>query len=127
MLQAYALQEVCQKKFPNVRVEVINYESLSAKKRDLLNCFKDSQDIGSIIAQLMRFFRLDRFKKKYFFLGNKQLISDDYEKSILFLNKQNYDGIIVGSDEVWKIRKENYTARKFPSIYWLNNKIKAHW
>lgn len=125
MLQAYALQKICQEKFSHIRVEIINYESFSAQKRDFLNCFKTRKNFKSVLAYLMRFYRLSQFKKKYFSLGNKQLVSDDYEKSIQFLNQQNYDGIMVGSDEVWKIIQGKYTARKFPNIYWLDNKIKA--
>jgi polysaccharide pyruvyl transferase WcaK-like protein len=125
MLQAYALQEVCKKLFSNVQVEMINYESLSAKKRDFLDCFKKSGNFSSVIAYLRRFQKLSSFKETNFSFGKNRLINDNYEKCIDFINQQNYDGIIVGSDEVWKIILGKKSIRKFPNVYWLNDKIKA--
>jgi len=125
MLQAYALQEVCKKIFPDAQVEMVNYESFNAKKRDLLNCFNKPRTRQSVLAQLRRIQSLSRFKENYFSFSGKRLVSDDYEKSLQFLNAQNYDGIIVGSDEVWKIPLGKGAIRKFPNVYWLNNKLKA--
>ena len=126
MLQAYALQEECQRIFPDFQVEMINYESLAAKRRDLLNCFKKPLTLKSVTANIRRLRNLSLFKEKIFSFGSKQLVSDDYEDCIRFINQQNYDGIIVGSDEVWKIRKKSASAvRKFPNIYWLSNSLNA--
>lgn len=125
MLQAYALQEVCKKKFPNAQVEMVNYESFNAKKRDFINCFNQPRTKKSILAQLKRIQSLSHFKESHFCFNGKRLVSDDYEKSVQFINAQNYDGIIVGSDEVWKIILGKKAVRKFPNVYWMNDKIQA--
>lgn len=125
MLQAYALQKVCKRVFPSAQVEIVNYESFNAKKRDLLNCFDKPRTAQSILVKLRRVQVLSRFKEDYFCFSGKRLVSDNYEKSIEFLNAQNYDGIIVGSDEVWKIPVGKDAIRKFPNVYWLDDKLKA--
>lgn len=125
MLQAYALQKVCQQLFTDVRVEMINYESPAAKKRDFFNCFEKISGLNSIVMNLKRWQKLSACKKDYFALSKDKLVSDNYEKCLDFVNRQNYDGIIVGSDEVWKVILGQDSVRKFPNIYWLSDRLKA--
>lgn len=49
-------------------------------------------------------------------LSKESLCSDDLYEVEAFLQRQNYDLIIVGSDEVWKVDG----MRGFPTAYWLN-------
>ncbi|MCK7484492.1 MAG: hypothetical protein MZU97_02285 [Bacillus subtilis] len=38
-----------------------------------------------------------------------------------FINQQNYDAVIVGSDEVWKV----LSHFPIPNLFWLNSSVKA--
>jgi len=125
MLQAYALQEVCQQLFADARIEMIDYQSFAAQKRDFFKCFEQPLKFDAVWANWQRWRRLRDFKQKYFNLSAERFVGDSYAKSLDFINRQNYDGIIVGSDEVWKIILGKDSVRKFPNVYWLNNKIKA--
>lgn len=49
-------------------------------------------------------------------LSKGKLCTDSLEKIEAYIKKQNYDMIIVGSDEVWKVDG----MRGFPTAYWLN-------
>lgn len=49
-------------------------------------------------------------------LSTESLCSDDLSEVESFLQRQNYDLIVVGSDEVWKVDG----MRGFPTAYWLN-------
>jgi len=125
MLQARASQEIWKNLFPDCDVEIINIESRNAKKKDLLNCFKRPRNIQIILLRLNRFFTLTNFKRKYFNLSKRKYIGDDYAQTVEYVKNQNYDLIIVGSDEVWKIDVHKSFDRGFPNIYWLSPKINA--
>lgn len=58
------------------------------------------------------------FERCYFLLplSKDKLCSDDMEQIENFIKSQQYDVIIVGSDEVWKVDG----MRGFPNAYWLN-------
>lgn len=49
-------------------------------------------------------------------LSKEKICSDNMEQIETFIKKQDYDVIIVGSDEVWKVDG----MRGFPTAYWLN-------
>lgn len=124
MLQGLALMRVCQRLFKDAKVELINYEIPTTGKRDLKNCFSPPRTLISIYSQLERYRRLNRFKDSYLGLNNNKYISSDYNESINYLGSQNYDTIIVGSDEVWKVvggKKD----RPFPNAYWLSPKLES--
>jgi polysaccharide pyruvyl transferase WcaK-like protein len=123
MLQAYALQQICKKIFDNSVVEIVNYESLKARKRDFLFCLREPKNIEGVIRKFVHYYRLNKFKNKYFNTGKLRYLGDDYFKAIKFLNKQKYDLVIVGSDEVWKVSFKDDFARSFPNIYWLGHEI----
>jgi polysaccharide pyruvyl transferase WcaK-like protein len=125
MLQAYALQQICKKVFDNCAVEIVNYESFKAKKRDFLFCLRQPKNIKGVIRKFIHYYNLNAFKNKYFNISRSRYFGDDYFKAIKFLNKQKYNLVIVGSDEVWKVSHEDDFVRKFPNIYWLGDEIDA--
>jgi polysaccharide pyruvyl transferase WcaK-like protein len=131
-LQAYCLQELCKELNPDLDVEIINLKSL--KKLDFynshLNFKRFLQSIKSKNSRKELFSFIKQYIQQHFFfkLSKTKIISDDYQESIRFINKLNYDQIIIGSDEVWKISKHKI-SQSFPNIYWgamnLNAKISS--
>lgn len=122
MLQGLALMKVCQRLFTDAKVELINYEIPSTRKRDFKNCFSPPRTIISIYSQLKRYRRLTHFKENYLGLNGNKYISSNYSDSIDYINSQNYDTIFVGSDEVWKV-VTGKKDRPFPNAYWLSPKL----
>jgi polysaccharide pyruvyl transferase WcaK-like protein len=131
-LQAYCLQELCKELNPNSDVEIINLKSI--KKLNVYNyrfSFKRLLESFKSNNSMIHFFSFIRqyIQQHFVFkLSQRKIISDDYQKSIEFINKLNYDQIIIGSDEVWKINKHKI-SQSFPNIYWgainLNTKISS--
>lgn len=119
MLQAYALQQILKDIFKNYNIEIINYESLTKKKGDFLFCFRHPKNIETVIKNLIHYYRLNKFKNKYFNLSKPRHINGDYSQTIRFLNKKKYDLIIVGSDEVWKVIPKEDFRKDSLNIYWL--------
>jgi len=117
----YTLKEL----FPEANIEVIDYRHKTfdwVEQRDLL--LKIAKFDKNVISQIKKYLSFKKFILKYLPLSKEKLVSDDINAAVTFINKQNYDYIIVGSDEVWKVLNKKY-SRKFPTIYWLPSQIKA--
>lgn len=114
-LQAYCLAKSMQKYLEKTaKVEVIDYTSKKAYQLDLKVVFRGN-NIKDIYERFIRWYKF-REAAKRLPLSKDKLISDDLEQVKEFINKQAYDIIIVGSDEVWKTT----SVRGFPNAYWLN-------
>ncbi len=126
MLQAFALREICQIKYPDFRVEIIDIVSLKILKRDFLKVIK-TKSIQKFFFYLKRFITLYLFSRS--FVKSSFFIKENLSSQIKYINSQKYELIIVGSDEVWKVGAYEDFARGFPNIYFLpkelNCKIKT--
>ncbi|OGI02593.1 MAG: hypothetical protein A2287_10265 [Candidatus Melainabacteria bacterium RIFOXYA12_FULL_32_12] len=118
-LQCYSLAKELMK-YKDLKVEVINCASQKSEKCQFLSVRDPYNKINSI-KTLIRYLKLRNIAKKKLPLSKKSFTSDNYEKAINFINNQNYDFIVAGSDEIWKILPEY----SFPNMYWPNHKIKA--
>jgi len=111
--------------YPSATIEVIDYRHKTTEyieKRDVFkNIFKLKK---GALSKIKKYYNFKKFVKQLLPLTAEHLISDDVQEAVGFINKQNYDYVIVGSDEVWKILNKKY-SRKFPNIYWLPPSIKA--
>lgn len=115
-LQAYALCE-CINKSTKHYAEIINF---SMKKAEKVNrdCIKfNKRHLTSLLYNMNRFYMFEKCTKSYHLLSGKRIHTDNIEEFSEIINKMNYDAIIVGSDEVWKV--DGY--RGFPNPYWLPN------
>jgi hypothetical protein len=77
--------------------------------------------------------RLDDFINHSLPLSTKRFIADDYQTTFKFI-RENYSAIVIGSDELWKLK---YTKRcfgliseqndlwcpAFPNVYWPDESI----
>ncbi|MFA5252671.1 MAG: polysaccharide pyruvyl transferase family protein [Phycisphaerae bacterium] len=109
VLQAYAQAKMLQNHFPQARVEVVDlwiksYSALTKKKWNKPRNIMFRNFIENNLPLSERF------------------ISDSYEDSLNFVNSLDYDIVVVGSDEVWKLEWGKYT-KTFPNIYWLSPKL----
>lgn len=116
-LQAYALSHSLQKQFLNCNVEIIDYDTRTSHRRYIMRVFKTGriQGIPYYVKQYIMF--SNQLKKIP--LSNESLISDDYELFKKIFEDQ-YDLIVVGSDEVWVTKG----MRSFPNAYWLPGEYK---
>ena len=132
VLQCYSLSKKIAHDFPNLEVEVIDYNLPVIEKLYDVSLKKELSG-GSFLSKIKRLVKiaLDPFKikklkkrKKAFEqvlnvlpLSGETIISDDISLISEYINK-NYDILVVGSDAVW-----NYFYRKFPNIYFPTSKI----
>ena len=111
IIQGWALQKACQNTWPDAQVEIIDYRSSQAVKTDFKRCFRRPRRPVAVLTALQRRRCLQRFQRNRLKLSRNQLTSDDYGSGIQWLERQHYDAVIVGSDEVWKVVKG---GRPFP-------------
>lgn len=114
-LQAYALRAAVENILPGCNVEIINY---SMEKSEKVNrqCIKFNMGSASALAfNICRYFMFEKSLYKYQTMSGKRYTTDNLLEFKEWINEQQYDVIIVGSDEVWKL--DGY--RGFPNPYWL--------
>lgn len=111
-IQCFALRELIANLLPNDNVEVIDYDSIRARKYYQRYYFsaKSIKDIKYIRSQRKAF--SEAWDKQY--LSDTSLVSDDLSEFKCYINGK-YDLIIVGSDEIWNVNG----MRGFPNPYWL--------
>lgn len=117
-LQAYALCEKLNSEI-NIDAEIIDFsmkkEQLLYGRKPLKNFIKHpliNFNRAKVLKIQKSLFEKDRKKMR---LSNDHMESDNYKDFINFVVKQNYDLVICGSDEVWKLDG----IRGFPTPYWL--------
>lgn len=108
------------KKYSELDIEVINCVSLQTEKNMLLS-IRDSYSKINSFKTLIRYLKLRKTAVKLLPLSKKSFTGNNHEKAMNFIDKQGYDAIIVGSDELWKVLADY----RFPGIYWLDSTVKA--
>ena len=114
-LQAYALLKALSSATnKSTVVEIIDYSSKKAEEN-----YKQIYKSKSNSIDIQRFIQFLKFRQSIFRMHRSKahLISDDLATFRSFVKNQNYDLIIVGSDEVWKIDG----MRGFPNAFWLKD------
>ncbi len=125
VLQTMGHLKTLKELFPNDQIEVIDYRYKTVEYRELVDIFKVILKLKKgTITKLKKFLRFKKFVNENLSLSSNRLISDNIDEAVDFINKNNYDFVIVGSDEVWKILDKKF-SRKFPNVYWLPNSINA--
>lgn len=122
VLQAYSLCNALEKKFNNYDVKILDYKSREVEIGELLKIFKFYRKVPFL--NFLRYFKFKKFIEKNLRLDKSVHRFQGYNKIIEFLNSQNYDMLVVGSDAIWKIA-ESSLLPKFPNVYWLSNQISA--
>jgi polysaccharide pyruvyl transferase WcaK-like protein len=111
--------------YPDATIEVIDYRHKTTEFIEKRDVFKNILKLRKgTLAKIKKFYNFKKFVKSHLPLSNEMILTDDVSDAIKFINRQNYDFVIVGSDEVWKVLNKKY-ARQFPNIYWLPKELKA--
>jgi len=125
VLQTLGHVNTLKELFPNAVIEVIDYRHKTIEKIEKREAFKSLLKLKKgAFSKIKKYYSFKKFVNELLPLTEEKLISDNVEEAVKFINNQNYDYVIVGSDEVWKILNRKY-ARQFPNIYWLPSGIKA--
>jgi len=96
-------------------VRVINYNLIAAEIGFFIQSFLRSPIKGLIQYYILRKHAIDEFN------FTKKKVVSNFNKSLGFINSLNFDLIIAGSDEIWKINR----FRKYPNVYCASKKFKA--
>ena len=125
VLQTLGHVNTLKELFPNAVIEVIDYRHKTIETIEKREAFKSLLKFKKgAFSKIKKYYSFKKFVNELLPLTEEKLISDNVEEAVKFINNQNYDYVIVGSDEVWKILNRKY-ARQFPNIYWLPEGIKA--
>lgn len=122
VLQTYAQAKILQSYFKDSVVEIIDYRSKVIERKEFvshfLSCIKNFT-----LKPVKKYFNIKNFINKELPLSKDKFVSDNYKKSLNFINNK-YDAVFVGSDEVWKSMAKG-SSRQFPNIYFLSPKLKC--
>ncbi len=115
-MQVISTYRALKRLFPNADVEVIDYTPLSTFV-SLIRGRLSLRHIGRAIAYNRRHYLFKKCRENNLNLSRKCIVTNSYLHAIKSI-KDQFDIIVVGSDEVWKIEKGK-RARPFPNLYWL--------
>lgn len=118
LLQAYALSRGLQAQLKPAEVEIVDYRPFRVELRDAKNLMYAFADLRRGLNSARAHRTLGKFSSTALALSKRRLVSDSYERALRFIDGA-YDAVVVGSDEVWKIR-EGFFHRRFPNVYWLS-------
>ena len=128
ILQAYALSEFMNEEF-NLEAEVIEYRTEAFEKSRWRRKFITKRP-KNIIKRIHDDAIVEYFIRNEMSTSDASIVTDNYSDAVKWLEKQNYAGIITGSDEVWKIRNMGIRGlvvppRPFPNLYYLGKSLSA--
>jgi hypothetical protein len=112
-LQSYALANALLNN-TNHEVEIIDFNMDLASKANKKEIFYNWKQTNSIWYNILKYQMFKNCQKKILPLSKKKLVTDSLKRFTKFIG-DNYEAIIVGSDEVWRL--DGY--RGFPNPYWL--------
>ena len=118
ILQATALFTALQKRFPNDRVEIVDYRPTFYERFYWQYLLHSTKSPLTVFRRATRIRHLKRFLSRTANVSRRTLITDDYEESVVWLSGA-YDAIVVGSDEIWKLER----GVTLPTIYWLPERV----
>ena len=117
-LQAYSMQQAFRRRFPNSKVELINY-------RHRWVYFKPNRSRISFNQWVKDFKRYTTYRKmqsKYLLTSQDRLVSRNSQQAWEFIEKQHYDLIVVGSDTILELQQRHRKHGGVP-VYWLPPRI----
>lgn len=121
-LQAYSMQYILSSMGHDV--EFVDFcsvvqrsnNSLIEKNNSISNCFKNIVRLPHYFSRKKRIENFNNFREKFFVLSKKRFISLNEMRKFC---ENEYDAIIVGSDQVWNPR-----IKDFDEIYFMISDIK---
>lgn len=130
LLQAFCLQELLDEKFSS-EVEIVDYRTKSREKA-LKNKLIASKRPWNARKRLRDRHICESFIKSHLNLSEEMIVTDDYNKSVQWINEKDYDMVVTGSDEIWNVSidkgllaKTVLPSRPFPNLYQLGPDISS--
>lgn len=120
ILQAEATFRLVRKIRPKAEIELVDISSLRARIRDRRKVQRWGGSAVRWLHNIRRRQNIERYQETRLPLSDTRLWGDDYDDSVSALKNLNYDHLIVGSDEVWKLGVGR-GGRAFPNIYFPAN------
>jgi len=122
VLQAYSLCEALNREFNGYDVKILDYIPYTLRQGEFLKIFKLCRKVPFFYFQ--RHLMFNKFVKGNLRLDHNLPKNKRLERLIAFINSQNYDALIAGSDNIWRISQTRFSPA-FPNIYWLSDSIAA--
>lgn len=113
-MQCFALSHRLQQRFPDCKVEVIDYESRIMHEHYIPKFSLSYIKHPKLFSQTKKKYTAFQSVLKFLPLSDKTFISDGDDEALYEYIKANYDAVVVGSDAVW-----NWIKRGFPNPYLL--------
>ena len=134
VLQAYSLAKRLHKEYPELTVEIVDYnmkiiqDNYSYSLKNYYQNCSFREFVGKTLKLIKTPFLLKKMRERTAVfnnclyklpLSNNSVIDNDYTVVFDYIN-ENYDVLIVGSDAVW-----NYISRGFPNAYFPDDTVKC--
>lgn len=130
ILQAYALTEALSSVF-DCTAEIVDYRTLS-KKYDRTKKLFVTRRPWKIPQRIQDRRIVNRFLSTDASVSRQSIITNDHKKAVDWIERQDYDILVTGSDEVWKIKNGRTDGalsissdRPFPNLYFLDPSLTA--
>ena len=124
VLQNYALQSTLQKELENYDVSTLDYIPYKISISEILKLIKPYKKSPLFNLKRAWVFRKFIYWDKNLKVDRKLPLLRTYNNMVKFLTKKNYKALVVGSDNIWKIREGRWTPQ-YPNIYWPKKEIKS--
>lgn len=128
ILQAFGVCELLEN-YLNTDAEIIEYRTAakeSSRKRSLFATKRPNTILNRIRDRQI----VEEFFETHLRTSEDSIITDNHEEAVAWLQEQEYDLLVTGSDEVWKISEEGnklgsflFPSRPFPNLYFLDEAL----
>ncbi len=131
ILQAYALSQVLEDRL-DMETEIIEYRTRSKEWRRIRSLVVTKRP-SKIPSRVKDYRTVEQFFESDLPTSTNSIVTDNHKKAVKWINNQDYDAIVTGSDEVWKIVEKDQTllqtilnpTRPFPNLYVADPAISA--
>jgi len=121
-LQAYSMLTAVANRFPDSRVEIIDY----LFRRSMFHLRKGHLNLNRLVEEYVLYRRYKRIQQQFLVKSSTGIVSSDYDVVAEFIEKNNYDMVIVGGDTVLDIFHTFSIEGKLPTlIFWLPPRLKC--
>lgn len=121
-LQAYSMLTAVANRFPDSRVEIIDY----LFKPAVFRLRKGHLNLNRLVEEYKLYCKYKEVQQQFLVKSPTGIVSSDYDTVAEFIEKNNYDMVIVGSDTVLDIFHTFSIKGKSPTlIFWLPRRLKC--
>lgn len=129
ILQAWSLAKALDNRLPENMVEVVDYRTRSKEFKRFRSAILPRNPF-ELPIRFADWRQCQRFIREGLPVSEEKIVTDDLQKAVTKLNGLEYDLLVVGSDEVWKVAPGDSgnllsPKRPFPNLYFLDSAIDA--